>query len=191
MQEFEKVLEFDPSNTEALKVLGWRYSRKAKFDEADRYYRRALEVDPNDFEALYTLAVLQWTRSYQIRQQKRAELKVGQNNPFINSPSCTEIRIENLARIEDGMTLLKRAIELVKSYDAESYLSHLYRERADIQCSDQSAYDQDVNTAVQWARRACKTRRDPDRMTISCISTRCPLPAPPPPAAGQPGACPD
>ena len=130
MQEFEKVLESDPSNTEALKTLAWRYYRSEKSEEADRYYRRTLEVDPNDFEALYTLAVIQWQRSYQFRQQKRVELRIERDKPLTNLPSCTGIRLENLARVGDGITLLRRASKLVKSDDVEAYLSLLYQERA-------------------------------------------------------------
>ena len=62
-----------------MKALAWRYYRAAKYDEADGFYRKALEVDPNDFEALYTLAAIQWQRSHQIRAEKRAELKLGRN----------------------------------------------------------------------------------------------------------------
>jgi Flp pilus assembly protein TadD len=40
IEEFNKVLELDPSNPEALKALAWRYHRSAKFEEADRYYRK-------------------------------------------------------------------------------------------------------------------------------------------------------
>jgi tetratricopeptide (TPR) repeat protein len=193
IEEFNKVLELDPSNTEALKTLAWRYHRSAKSEEAVPYYRRALEADPNDFEALYTLAVIQWQRSYQLRQQKRAELKIGRNKSLIDSPSCTEIRIENLAPVEEGMALLQRANDLVKSNDVETYLSLLYQERADIQCKDQSAHDEDVRTSVAWADRACKTRRNPKRMVINCIGTssRCPPPAPPPSEPGHKGNCPN
>jgi tetratricopeptide (TPR) repeat protein len=190
MQEFDKVLEFAPSNTEALKALAWRYSQRHEFDEADHYYRKALEVDPNDVESLYALAVMQWMQSYRTRQEKRAELKIRRSKPFITSPTCIEVRIENLARVEDGMTLLKRALDLVKSYDAETYLSLLYQERADIQCGDRSAYEQDAKSAAEWAHRACKTRRDPKRASIPCTSMVCPS-VPPPPEPGQPGACPE
>jgi tetratricopeptide (TPR) repeat protein len=191
IEEYNKVLELEPSNTEAMKGLAWRYYRAAKSDEADAFYRKALEVDPNDFEALYTLAVIQWQRSYQIRAEKRADLKLGRNKALINLPSCTEIRSTNLARIEDGISLMTRAAGLVESDDVKAYLSLLYRERADIQCGDRSDYDQDVNTAMEWTRRACDAQLKPDRVTISCTSLRCPLPAPPPAGPGRPGGCPD
>jgi hypothetical protein len=174
-----------------MKALAWRYYRGAQSDEADRFYRKVLEVDPNDFEALYTLAVIQWQRSYQIRAQRRAELKLGRNKTLINLPSCTEIRNVNLAQVEEGMSLLTRAAGIVESYDVKAYLSLLYRERADIQCGDRSAYDQDVNAAMEWTRRACDALHEPDRGPISCVSLRCPPTTPPPAGPGQPGGCSD
>jgi len=191
IQEYNKVLELEPTSTEAMKALAWRYHRRAKPDEADRFYRRALEVDPNDFEALYTLAVIRWQRSYQIRAQRRAELKLGRNKALINLPSCAEIRSSNLPLIEDAMSLLTRADGLVESYDVKVYLNLLYPERADIQCGDRAAYNHDLNSAMEWTRRACDARREPDRFTISCISLRCPPPAPPPAGPGQPDDCPE
>jgi tetratricopeptide (TPR) repeat protein len=191
LEEYNKVLELEPSNTEAMKALALRYYRAAKYDEADGFYRKALEVDPNDFEALYTLAVIQWQRSYQIRMEKRAELKLGRNKVLINLPSCTEIRSVNLVRVEDGISLMTRAAGIVESYEAKAYLSLLYRERAEIQCGERSAYDQDVNAAMEWTRRACDAEHTPDRVPISCVSLRCPPPAPPPAGPGQPGGCPD
>jgi tetratricopeptide (TPR) repeat protein len=191
IEEYRKVLELDPSNTEALKALAWRYDRDAKFDEAERYYQKILDVDPNDFEALYSLAVLKFNRSYILRAEKRAELKLERKKPLINSSSCTEIRLQNLARVQESMSLLKRATEIAESYAVKEYMSLLYQERADIQCGDRSAYDQDVSAALMWARRACDARHKPDLVTISCKSLRCPPPTPPPPAPGQPGACSD
>jgi tetratricopeptide (TPR) repeat protein len=179
----------DPLNTEAMKALAWRYYREAKLDEADRFYRKVLEVDPNDFEALYTLAVLQWQSSYQVRAQKRGELKLERDKMLIDSPSCGEVRSVNLAKVEDAMSLLTRAAGIVESYDVKIYFSLLYRERADIQCGDRSAYDQDVITAMDWTRRACDERHKPDRVILSCTSFRCPPPAPPPAEPGQPGSC--
>lgn len=190
IEEYNKVLELEPSNTEAMKALAWHYFHSAQYDEADRLYRKVLDVAPNDFEALYTLAVIQWQRSYQIRAQRRAELKLGRNKALINSPSCFEIRNINLAQVEEGMSLLMRAPGIVEYDDVKAYLSLLHRERADIQCGDQSAYDQDVNTALEWTRCACEPRHKPDRVSIPCVSLRCP-PAPPLVGPGQPGDCPD
>jgi tetratricopeptide (TPR) repeat protein len=191
IEEYDRVLELEPSNTEALKALGWRYYRMADFDKADHFYRKALEVNRNDFEALYTVAVIQWQHSYEIRIHKRGELKLESNKALINLPSCAEMRRVNLAHIEDAMSLLKRADELGQSYDVKAYISLLYRERADIQCGNQIAYDQDISAAIEWTRRACEARHKPDRATISCVSLRCPPLAPPASGPGQAGGCSD
>src|ERR1022692_2831867 len=108
-----------------------------------------------------------------------------------NLSSCTEIRSANLAQVEDGISLMTRAAGIVESYEVKAYLSLLYRERADIPCGERSAYDQDVNAAMEWTCRACDARHKPDRVPISCVSLRCPPPAPPPAGPGQPGGCPD
>jgi tetratricopeptide (TPR) repeat protein len=190
IEEFNKVLELDPSNTEALKRLAYRYTQKLNFDHAERYFREAIAVESNDTEALYSLAVIQWKLSYQFRQQRRLAIKLNRDKPLINSHACAEVRSQNAARVEHGISLMERVGRIVRSYDAEIYLNLLYRERADIQCGDQTAYDQDVKTATEWVQRACETRRNPDRVLLYCGSVQC-EPPPPPPPPGQPGACPD
>ena len=68
--EYKKVLELDFSNTQALNRLGLRYYRQADLDEAEPHYRKAIEVDPSNSEALYTLAVINWERSYGVRMRE-------------------------------------------------------------------------------------------------------------------------
>ena len=163
----------------------------ANSDEASRFYRKVLEADPNDFEALYTLAVIQWQHSYEVRTQTRAALKLESNKVLINLPSCAEVRRVNLAHIENAMSLLKRVDGIGESYDVKAYISLLYRERADIQCGDQISYDQDIGAAIEWTRGACNARHKPDRITISCTSLRCPPLAPPAAGPEQAGDCHD
>lgn len=189
-EEFERVLEIDPSSTEALNGLAWRYYRGAQYEKAEQYYRQTLGLDPNDSEALYTLAVMQWQRSYQLRQEKRLELGLKRNESFIDSSACGAIRVQNLSRVEDAISLMMRVASLKKFYDAEVYLNVLHRERADIQCNDHAAYDQDMSIAREWMARACKTQQDPRRTKLICNSSHCAPPAPAPAPRGQPGSCP-
>jgi len=108
LEEYNKVLELDSSNTKALNSMANLHYRSAKFDEAERYYRKTIEVDASNSEALYTLAVIEWHRSYVLRMEKRAQLKFSPRQPLIDSPACHEIRKENLARVEEGISLLTR-----------------------------------------------------------------------------------
>ncbi len=191
IEEFNRALELEPSLIEAMKAIARRCDRSANADEADHYYRRALQVDPNDFEALYNLAVLGWQRSYQLRMLKRGELKLGRKKPLIHSPSCGEVRNQNLARIEESIALLQRADTVLQSVDAHAYMELLYRERAEIQCDDPSAYARDSATALNWARRACDTRHGGARIITSGASSERLLPGPQAPARGEAGACRD
>jgi hypothetical protein len=60
-----------------------------------------------------------------------------------------------------------------------AWMSLLYRERADIQCSDQAAYKSDLHSANQWARVACEAARKGDTARVPAQWP----PAPPPPVS--------
>lgn len=55
---FEKVLEIDPNNSEALAGLGRIAALQKQPEEAERYYNQALELDPKNATALEYLAIL-------------------------------------------------------------------------------------------------------------------------------------
>jgi Flp pilus assembly protein TadD len=176
--EYKKVLELDASNTQALNSLAHRYYRQADLDEAERYYRKTIEIDPSNSEALYTLAVIDWERSYRLRMQKRVELKLTQKQRLIGLSACTEIRAENLARVDEAIALMKRALQALDVGEAMVYMALFYRERADVECGDRSAYEDDLRTSVQWDDRACEIRHDLDRARVP---SRWPASPPPPP----------
>jgi tetratricopeptide (TPR) repeat protein len=164
--EYKRALELDGMNTQALNSLGHRYYWDADLDKAERYYRKAIDVDPNNSEALYTLAVIDWQRSYELRMERRVTLKLRRKQPLIALSSCAEIRAENLPRVDEGIALLTRTLQVVNAAEAMAYTAILYRERADIQCGDDSAYSDDLKTAARWHEQACETWHDPDRAKI-------------------------
>ncbi len=180
MHEFRVVLELNPSNTEALKHLAHRYLRSAKRDEAEAYYRQTLIINPNDAEALYGLAVMLWKRSYVFRTERRLQLKLNPKSPLINLPACGEVRAQNLARIDESIALLTRTLQIFEAADAIGYMVLLYRERADVECNNGSAYDHDLNTARHWSDRACQAWHQTERITIPSVSM-----LPPPPATSE------
>ena len=185
LEEYNKVLELDSSNTKALNSMANLHYRSAKFDEAERYYRKTIEVDASNSEALYTLAVIEWHRSYVLRMEKRAQLKFSPRQPLIDSPACHEIRKENLARVEEGISLLTRIPQVFNIADGMAYMGLLYRERADIQCDDRPAYEDDIKTAQSWAHRGCEARQNPDSQNIPWSWP----PSPPPPPLKSGNSC--
>src|SRR5881392_1548006 len=58
---YKVVLEKDPKNINSIKGIAYIYLNQKKFEDAKQYYRRATEVDPNDPEPYYSVAVIDWT----------------------------------------------------------------------------------------------------------------------------------
>ena len=122
-----------------------------RFAAAKNYYRKACEIDPNDPEPYYSIAVIDWTQTYQPRMAVRAKLGLQPEQGMIQRPECWQIKDANTERVAEGMEMLRKAIELKRDYDdAMAYMNLMYRERADIQCGDPKAYTADIKSADSW-----------------------------------------
>jgi Flp pilus assembly protein TadD len=153
IEEYKKVLELDASREDALRNLAYASYLVERVDEAESYYRKALALDPKDPEALGGLAAIDARRSYRDEVVAKVEHGIPPGRPLIHSPSCPELRQRNLARIEEGIALLTRALEIRKnSSDLMGFLSSLYVNRAEIQCGDSPGYKADRTAAKRWER---------------------------------------
>ena len=107
-----------------------------KFEDAKSYYRKAPELDPNDPEPYYSVAVIDWTQTYQPRMEERA--KLGMKPDELESEgqerkSAPSSRRRTAANIQDGIDTLNKALQLRPDYDdAMAYMNLMYRERADM-----------------------------------------------------------
>jgi Flp pilus assembly protein TadD len=71
LEQYQKVMELDPSNMKATKGAAHLYLQMKRFNTAKRLYRKASEIDPNDPESYYSIAVIDWTQTYQPRMEVR------------------------------------------------------------------------------------------------------------------------
>jgi tetratricopeptide (TPR) repeat protein len=151
IDQYKAVLERDPKNANSVKAIAYLYLQMKQFDKAKEFYRKANELDPNDPEPYYSVAVIDWTQTYQARMELRAKLDLKQLQPLIRSAECWLLRDANRVLVDDGIEMLKRAIELRRDYDdAMAYMNLMYRERADIQCGDAKSYATDLKIADDW-----------------------------------------
>jgi len=149
--EYKKVLEQDASQRYALLGIAHLCLQMKKFEDAKDYYNKAIELDPNDPESYYSIAVIDWTETYEPRMKIRAKLKLGPEQPLIHSAQCLEVRQANADRVQEGIDMLVHALQLRPDYDdAMAYMNLLYREKADMQCGDPQAYAEDLKVADQW-----------------------------------------
>lgn len=172
IEQYNKVLEIEPTNVNSVKGIAYLDLQMKKFDEAKRNYRRAADLDTQDPEAFYSIGVIDWTQTYQPRQELRAKLKMKPQQTLINRPECWQLRDANLDLVEEGIEVLQKSLELRPDYDdAMAYMNLMYRERADIRCGDSKANAADLRTADKWVDKTIAVKKakaqSQDRQTSS------------------------
>src|ERR1700681_155113 len=131
IDQYKQVLQVDSKNINSIKGIAYLYLQMKKFDLAKEYYKKASEVDPNDPEPYYSVAVIDWTQTYVPRQEERAKLgmKPDEALPAKDKKVCATIRERNTANVQEGIDNLNKAIQLRPDYDdAMAYLNLMYRE---------------------------------------------------------------
>jgi len=164
--EFKSVLDANPPKEQkilALKGIASLYFNMKKMDDAKKYHQMVAELDPNDPEVYYSIAVIDWTQAYQPRQEARAKIGIKPTDVNINKKDCADLLkaiSANQAVVEDGISRLNKAIELRPDYDdAMAYLNLLYRERADLECDNPDARNKDLKTAEDWVDKTMATKK--------------------------------
>jgi tetratricopeptide (TPR) repeat protein len=168
IQQYQEVLNMNPARDQKVnsaKGIAYLYLNMKKFDDAKKYYRMAADMDPNDPEPYYSVGVIDWTAAYQPRMEERAKLGMKPDEE-LNAKNkdqkkvCEELKAKNDAIITEGIDNLNKAIQLRPDYDdAMAYLNLMYREKADVECDDLAARQQDLKTADHWVDETLATKK--------------------------------
>lgn len=160
IEQFQEVLKLQPGNLNSLKGIAALYFQMKKFDQAREFHRQVIQNDPNDPEAYYSIAVIDWTQTYVPRMEERAKLGLRPDEPLKDKKLCAEIRAKNQDKVKEGMEMLEKAIQLRPDYeDAMAYLNLMYRERADYECEDPAARAADLKAADEWVEKTMATKK--------------------------------
>jgi tetratricopeptide (TPR) repeat protein len=160
IDQFKAVLEHDPKSVNSVKGIAYLYLQQKKFEDAKNYYRKALEIDPNDPESYYTLGVIAWTQTYQPRMAERAKLGLKPDQPLKDKNVCQSLKDKSWGIIQEGLDNLNKALELRPDYDdAMAYINLLYREKADLECGDLAARAADEKTGDMWYDKTMATKK--------------------------------
>src|ERR1035438_1459976 len=162
IDQYKIVLEKDPKNINSVKGIAYLYLQQKKFDLAKQFYKKASEIDPNDPEPYYSVAVIDWTQTYVPRQEERAKLgmKPEDSLPAKDKKVCAVVKEKNIANVQEGIDNLTKALQLRPDYDdAMAYMNLMYRERADIQCEDPAARASDLKSADEWVDKTMATKK--------------------------------
>jgi len=163
IEEFKKVLEQNPpaeQKVHSLKGIASLYFNMKKMPEAKEYYRKVTELDSNDPEPYYSIAVIDWTESYQPRQEERAKLGLQPLEDLKDKKVCAKLKGEYWDEVQEGKQMLHKALELRPDYDdAMAYLNLMYREEADLLCDDPAGRAQAKKTADEWVDKTMATKK--------------------------------
>ncbi len=163
IDEYKKVLEANPNREQkitSLKGIASLYFNMKKLPQAKEYHEKVAQLDPNDPEAYYSIAVIDWTQCYQPRMEERAKLGLKPDQPLKDKKVCDMLREKNMATVQDGIQNLQKALQLRPDYDdAMAYLNLLYRERADIECENPEQREADFKTADEWVDKTMATKK--------------------------------
>jgi tetratricopeptide (TPR) repeat protein len=164
IEEYKKVLDSSdaPKTTQVLSTKGLAslYFNMKKFDDAKAFNKKAIELDPNDPENYYSVAVIDWTQSYVPRMEARQRLGLKPEDPIKDKKVCEDLKSKNQEKVDEGVQMLEKAITLRKDYDdAMAYLNLLYRERADLHCDDLDARKADLQLADEMVNKTMATKK--------------------------------
>ena len=171
-EEFLKVLQRDPNEKTALAYLAsLAYNQAsslpqdqkiAKFDEAADWNKKLLAVDPQNKEAYYSLAVIDYYRYHPALMLAEVDLHMRPEDP--GPLKDKKVREALMARYEtvlnDGISNLNKALEIDKDYDdAMAYLNLLIREKAKL-LDSKDDYAKQEQIANDWLDKAMATRKE-------------------------------
>src|SRR5262249_2340879 len=160
IEQYKSVLQHDPKNVNSVKGIAYLYLQMKKFEDAKSYYRKAIELDPNDPEAYYSVGVIDWTEAYQPRMEERAKLGLKPEEPLKDKKVCAALRDQQSPVIQDGMDNLNKALSLRQDYDdAMAYMNLLYREKADRECDEPDQRAADMKTADEWVDKVLAAKK--------------------------------
>ncbi len=125
IETFKHVVEMakDPSNPNrnAMLSIASLYYQLKRYDESKEWCNKVLQIDPQNAEAYYRIAVMDFDDSLE-----KTGIQ-GENVEFMTA----EEKAVTLTNIEEALTALGKALEIRPNYfDAMEYQNLLWREKA-------------------------------------------------------------
>ncbi len=150
---FEEVIEraTDPvDQTTAMANLAGIYNGMGDYEMAKEWYRKRLELEPNNPVPMYGIATIDWQLAYDETGM------TGESVEFLSDERSAEIN----ELVDEGIASLKQALEIDPEYvDAMQYLNLLYREKAKLTAEEEEKRTWE-READQLALQALELKRE-------------------------------
>ena len=159
MQEWQEVLDKDPTNLNAIDGIGSiLYSMSTvpfdpkKMEESKSYHEKHIQIKPSDPEPYYWIGVIDWSIAFRGNKDMREEYnktakKTIKDTDPMPPALAAQFQQKYGAIVNEGLADLQKAMELRPDYDdAMAYLNLLYRQKADMEATP-DARDADIKLA--------------------------------------------
>lgn len=191
--EYHSVLQIDPGNKVAFGCLGQlayndaTTGDRSKLDDATKWYRKLVSVDPDDEQGHYFLGVIAWSNSYVAVSKARQEMHVPADYQGPLPYRTVRESLAGLYRpiVEDGIENLREALAIKPNdEDAMTYMNLLLRVRSWLDASGGDS-TRDLSEAERWSLLSLETRRQKQGPPTGYTSPKLVVTNPPPPPAQQ------
>lgn len=169
IDEYKVILDGDPNNANAIAGMARLDYDMGNLDDAQSYYTKLLSVSPNDPTAYYTLGAIAYQKTNKGILLQRQSLGVSDlNQPMVPAKkanpaavkACKSLDAQDSSIIDDGITQLKKALQLRTDYaDAMTYLNLLYREKGDLTCGNDADRQADLKIANDYVAQSLAVRK--------------------------------
>ena len=132
LENYKKAYEMDKNNVVLLNEIAYLYVDLGNYEEAENYYKKALEVKPNDENSLKNLLQLLYLQNKIVEMKKYIPMIIDKNSFVYN---LNNFRIGILSNGE-GEDIVEKSLLKISSNDRflEEYNESFYTDLASVAC---------------------------------------------------------
>ena len=126
LENYKKAYEIDKNNVVLLNEIAYLYVDLGNYNEAENYYKKALEIRPNDENSLKNLLELLYTQNKIIEMKKYIPMIINRNSFVYNLNNFRVAILENKKiEIEQSLLRISSNDRFLEEYNESFYIDLL------------------------------------------------------------------
>ena len=123
LEDYKKAYELDKNNVVLLNEIAYLYVDLGNYKEAENYYKKSLEIKPNDENSLKNLLELLYTQNKIIEMKKYIPMIINRNSFVYNLNNFRVAILENEeAEVEKSLLKISSNNRFLEEYNESFYI---------------------------------------------------------------------
>ena len=123
LENYKKAYEIDKNNVVLLNEIAYLYVDLGNYEEAENYYKKALEVKPNDENSLKNLLQLLYLQNKRTEMKKYIPMVIDRNSFVYNLNNFRVAILENEeAEVEKSLLKISSNDRFLEEYNESFYI---------------------------------------------------------------------